>query len=211
MKFKLLLFLIFPFGLISQNQLTSTQTFSFNLATTYVDHLTNREVLFLTNSNDNSYKLRVVEAHEEDKMELYFTLADTLFSNMIIPKSDFYKAEIINVGQGYKTREPYEINLKDYKVERLKDTIIKSKSCSHYKIGVKPRKHSMHIINQLEITDIKPIILAAPMYQIWENGKLPINGYFERFYFEDKKGNIVECNYEQQQQMACEKYLSIKL
>lgn len=153
---------------------------------------------YLTNSKNNDY-LTIITEKDNLNYRMIFIDNNGIYSNVIILKSDFNKAEFINLDCKYVNRyqNAYKYQIKNYDFFDLTDTLINDKSFIRYKMSsIKPKKverkklgTEFYIIDKF--TDFHlPILNFSTAYEEWKNNKTIPNGIFNEKYFIDYYGNL---------------------
>ncbi|MAX71011.1 MAG: hypothetical protein CMC76_07895 [Flavobacteriaceae bacterium] len=169
--------------------------------TNYQDSLGAKTIsrYYLTNSNNSSYLALITNS---DSLNYQMTFKDVkgITFNTNYLKSDFIKAEIINVDCYYIS--PYHFFLKnrinEYDFFNRKDTIINNTNYRKYELySTKPKKRKrkklaseVYIVNKN--TDFHKPILHLPLaYAEWESKKNIPDGIFKERLLIDYYGNIL--------------------
>ncbi len=92
-----------------------------------------QKVVYLTNSEDNSYFLRIKEK-DNLNYELYFLDYNGVISTTYVAKKDFSTAEVINLKCEFVSRfkNPYKYQVKNYNFDNRKDTLIDKENYPFY-------------------------------------------------------------------------------
>ena len=165
--------------------------------TLYKKDSVTRQVIYLTNSKDNSY---FAELTSKDSLhyKMIFRHHDILYSNVLVSKSEIINAESIHIScdaiQFRKNK--YKSATKEYDFFILKDTIINQKKYAAYKLrsilSLKKRKRrsagtNLYIIDNSTSFHL-PILTHPTAYEEWKLSKNLPNGMF----LEKKHINVYE-------------------
>jgi hypothetical protein len=152
----------------------------------------------LTNSKKNNYTAVITEL-DSLKYKMIFKDENGIYSNVTILKSNLKKAEFINIDCKYvsRYRNPYKYQTKNYDFFELKDTLIKGKTYSKYKLeSIKPKKvkrkklgTEFYIINNRTEFHL-PILNFSTAYEEWKTKRNFPNGIFLEKYFIDFYGQL---------------------
>ena len=191
MKNQFLLFLLFTISLFSFGQ----KKYSFDYAIQYNfqknDTSKVEKQIFLTNSKDNSYVLRVMEKDSLD-YKLFFLDQNGITSTIYLSKKDFLDAEIITLKCEFASRyyNPYKYQTENYDFINQKDTLIDN---SNYQVYItksnKPKREKRkkigisHFIIEKNTNFHLPIFLAATAYEMCKKEKNIPNGIAKQIYF----------------------------
>lgn len=197
---KYLLFLCF----FITNECFSQKSYSFDYLIKYnfrsnTDSTSNKEIYYLTNSNDNSYYAKI-ENLDTVHFELEFVSQDKIWSKTKVSKTDFFKAEFINLAcnSNLTYKNHFKFRTKEYEFETLTDTILHSLPLKRYKlkyVGKRNRKKSFPVGTNLYIiassTEFHlPILIHSTAFEEWkEEGTIP-NGIFKEKIFYDFNNNV---------------------
>lgn len=201
--FSALLFLLFSLFSFAQKQYDFDYLIEYEL-TLYKDSLKikNRpfrkkdEIIkkyYLTNSKKNNFIAEVTEL-DSVNYKMIFRDRNGIYSNVSFLKSEFNKAEFINIEceNVIKHINPYKYQIKNYNFSILTDTIINDKSYSRYMLAsTKPKKIKRKKLGtQIYIIDKEtqfhsPILNFSTAYEEWKSNKILPNGIFYEKYFID--------------------------
>lgn len=148
---------------------------------------------YLTNSKKNNYTAVITEL-DSLNYKMIFKDENGTYSNVVILKSEFHKAEFIDIDCKYvsRYRNPYKYQTNNYDFFELKDTLIDGITYSRYKLeSIKPKKvkkkklgSEFYIISNK--TDFHlPILSFSTAYEEWKTNKNLPNGIFYQKYFID--------------------------
>ena len=146
-----------------------------------------QQKIYLTNSNDNSYFIKLYEL-DSLNYNLIFVDRNQLQAKVIVKKSEFFKGENIIIDCHYvsRYRNPNKNQIKNYEFVELGDTIFKDYVCSSYKLQstLKRKKIIKEKIGSIEYYIDKstsfhlPILDFDTVYEeCKEEGNIP-NGIF---------------------------------
>ncbi|MFI1745269.1 hypothetical protein [Thalassobellus sediminis] len=144
MKFIILIVFFFSTFCFSQKQYVFDYLIEYDLVKSndFIGNLS--KIYYLTNSKDNSYNAFLTEL---DSLSFKLNLIEPngVYSNVKVLKSDFYKAEFINIDCSNITKSVDVISKKDkkyFETVLLKDTIIEKQVYKRYKINYTNRKRN---------------------------------------------------------------------
>lgn len=208
MKIFLIAFLLFSTYCFSQKQYEFDYRIEYEL-TLYKDSIKikNRPFrekdeitrkYYLTNSKKNNYSAVITDL-DSINYKMIFKDENGIYSNVTISKSDFDKAEFVNIDCKYVSKygNPYKYQTKNYDFFELKDTLINGKTFSKYKLeSIKPKKVKRRKLGtQFYIIDTKtefhvPILNFSTAYEEWKSKRKLPNGIFLEKYFIDYYGQL---------------------
>ena len=153
---------------------------------------------YLINSKNNDY-LAIITEKDSLHYQMVFTDYNGVYSDVIFLKSDFNKAEFINIKCEYvsKFSNPYKYQTKNYDFFILNDTIINDKSFNRYKLSsIKPKRSKrkklgteFYIIDNS--TDFHlPILHFSTAFEEWKVNKNLPNGIMSERYFINYYGKM---------------------
>ena len=190
MKNQFLLFLLFITSLISFGQ----KKYCFDYAIQYNFQMTDtskvQKQIFLTNSKDNSYVLRVMEK-DSINYKLFFLDQNGVTSTTYLSKKGFLDAEIISLKCDFVSRfgNPYKYQTDNYDFINQKDTLINNVNYSMYFIkSNKPKKEkrkrlgTLHFVVEKNTDFHLPILLEVTPYEEWKKERNIPNGIPKQFY-----------------------------
>lgn len=162
--------------------------------TSYKDSTSNEPVYYMTNSEDNSYfvKLKNVDSLS---FELEFVDQDQIWSTTELKKENFFRAESIildcSYDIGYKNN--FKFRVKEYKFDRLTDTLMNDLKLKKYKLtytGKRKKKKSFPIGTNLYIVEDStnfhlPILTHSTAFEEWKQERNIPNGIFKEKIFYD--------------------------
>lgn len=153
---------------------------------------------YLTNSKKNNYTTVLTEL-DSLNFKMAFKDENGIHSNVIILKSDLYKAEFIDINckDVFKCINPYKYQTKNHAFFELNDTLINRKTYSRYKLestrpkSVKRKKlgTEFYIIDKTTKFHL-PILTFSTAYEKWKTDKTLPNGIFFEKYFIDFYGRL---------------------
>ena len=197
MKNQFLLFLLFTTSLFSFGQ----KKYSFDYAIQYNFQMTDtskvQKQIFLTNSKDNSYVLRVMEK-DSINYKLFFLDQNGVTSTTYLSKKDFLDAEIISLKCDFvsRYRNPFKYQTDNYDFINQKDTLINNISYSMYIIkSNKPKREkrkrlgTLHFVVEKNTDFHLPILLEVTPYEEWKKERNIPNGIPKQFYFTNYLNN----------------------
>jgi hypothetical protein len=155
--------------------------------TFYKEDSIKKKVIYLTNSNDNSYFAKLT-SKDSLHYRVIFRHHDKLYSDVLVLKSELKNAEFINISCNsikYK-RNKYKSATKQYDFFNLKDTLINEKKYAAYKLNsilsYKKRKRrssgtNLYIIENSTSFHL-PLLTHPTAYEEWKLYKNIPNGLF---------------------------------
>lgn len=153
---------------------------------------------YLTNSKNNDY-LAIITEKDSLNYRMVFKDNNGIYSDVIFLKSDFNKAEFINIKCESINRynNLYKYQTKNYDFFILKDTIINNKTYATYKLSsIKPKRlkrkklaTEYYIIDKS--TDFHlPILNFSTAYEEWKLNKNLPNGILIKRYLINYFGKL---------------------
>jgi hypothetical protein len=189
MKLITLLFILFVANCSAQKMYTFDYFLEYE-KTFYKEDSIKSKRMYLTNSKDNSYYAELTSI-DNLKFKLVFVDYDKIYADVRVLKSDFYKAEFINIGydKAIRHRGIKNYSNKKYDYFLLKDTLINKKECAVYKLRPncnfknKTRKSAganLYIVDKSTSFHM-PILFRSLAYEEWKlEGNLPYGIFIEK-------------------------------
>lgn len=177
--------------------------------TIYRDSVIKFKEYYLTNSKMNNY-LAVLKEKDSLYYEFFLTDENGIHADAKILKTDFYKAEFINVdcNSVLPYQNPYKHKTKRYDFYNLKDTIINDTAYYHYKMqsNNSRREKSKKVGSEHYIVNKKtafhlPILRFPTAYEYWKKKKNIPNGigidhfsmsYYNELVYQQKLINTIK-------------------
>lgn len=213
---------LLPLFLIITSLSYSQSTYRFNYLIEYdfesiKDSTKNKTVIYLTNSLDNSYYLKITPA-DSSNFKLEFIKQDYIWTTFNLDKQEFYRSEFITINCDYNLvyRNNFKFRVKEYNFITLKDTLINEAHLKRYKLeysGRRKRKKSFPIGTNIYIikdsTEFHlPILTHSTAYEEWKkDGDIP-KGIFQEKIFYDFE-NKLESTYKLKKVFLIKKRLII--
>ncbi len=152
------------------------------------------KIFYLNNSKDNSYIARVSEIDSLNYRIIFRDHKTFTSSNVIILKSDFFKAEFFNIDckDVFNSETIYKGKEQKYNFFKINDTLVNNQNYSVYQLkrNMNSRKtkrtkigsniYLMYTTN----SDFLPMFFYPPAYKIWENQNsiIPNGVYFKKLF-----------------------------
>ncbi len=158
---------------------------------------------YLTNSKKNNYTARMSEV-DSLNYRIVFLDQNEIHSNVTVLKSDFIKAEFINIECKYISEyvnrhsiSPYKYQTKNYDFFKLNDTLINGETYSKYKFGSnKPKRAkrkglaTLYYIIKNGTEFHSPILTFPTAYEEWKVKRNIPNGIYIEKYLLDSYGQL---------------------
>ncbi|WP_104735229.1 hypothetical protein [Hanstruepera ponticola] len=152
-----------------------------------------RAKYYLTNSKDNSY-LAIIKESDSLHFDLIFKHHDKAYANVKLLKSDFYKAEFINIDCESVVTNIKKYKIKDIVIETHKDTLINNEAYFIFKMELKNKptnpKKRIGLVTKYFITN-KNSVFHLPVYEDfhdfnrWTQHKKMPNGIYNQLLLVD--------------------------
>lgn len=176
-------------------------TYHFNQMLTYkhTDHLNpekNSEIIYLINSADNSYFIRL-EQTTDSNYKLYFRHRDHTSAAMHVTKMALKNGDFrANCDSLYRYENPYKYQTKNYDFTTVKDTTINSTGYKYYSMSHKnPKKAKRRKAGRLMyVVDTTyqnlPLFIMETPYEEWKLERNVPNGVLQEYHFYDYKNRF---------------------
>ena len=201
MKSQFLLFLFFTTSFITFGQ--KKYSFDYAIEYNFQKNETSKveKEIFLTNSKDNSYVLRVIDK-DSLNYRIFFVDQNGTLSDTYISKKDFFKAETFELKCEFASRysNPYKYQTDNYDFIIQKDTLIDNSDYQMYIIKSNKSKRAKrkklgttHFIIEKNTYFHLPIFEEPTSYEEWKKEKNIPNGIPKQFYFTKYSDNKRLC------------------
>lgn len=176
-------------------------TYHFDQMLTYqrTDHLNpekNNEIIYLTNSADNSYFIRL-DQRKDGSYKLHFRHQDYSSTRMHITKMALTNGDLrANCDSVYTYQNPYKYQTKNYDFTSVKDTTINNTAYKYYAISHKnPKKAKRKKIGRLMyVVDTTytnpPLFIMDTPYEEWKLERNVPNGILQEYHFFNYKNEL---------------------
>lgn len=173
-------------------------TYHFDRMLTYqhTDHLNpkkNNEIVYLTNSADNSYFIRLDQL-KNGNYKLYFRHYDYTSTKMQVSKMALKNGDFrANCDSTYVYQNPFKYQTKNHDFTSVKDTTINSTAYKYYSISHKnpkkaKRKKAGRLMYVVDTTyQNLPVFILDTPYEEWKLERNVPNGVLQEYHFYDYK------------------------
>ncbi|MCK0108131.1 hypothetical protein MWU58_02370 [Flavobacteriaceae bacterium S0825] len=185
-------YVLIPILFVSAFSFSQNKEYSFDYLLEYEITFHKEDVsrpkYYLTNSKDNSY-LGIMKETDSLHFELTFKHYDKIYAKVTFLKSDFFKAEYLNIGCRDVSSTIKKIKIKDTVLESLKDTLIDGTSYFIHKLELKKKPKKVkkkkglvtkyYIINRNSINHL-PLLEDIYDYKRWVKYRKMPNGIYNQ-------------------------------